>query len=46
MFTIANNLNSLTEKGETFTSKAIDSIMTNEGDLKEDMKDDFFLFRG
>jgi manganese/zinc/iron transport system permease protein len=46
MITISNSLVSLTEKGELFTSKAIDYIVTNEDGLIEDMKDDFFLFRG
>ena len=40
------NIISLTEKGETFTSKAINYIITNEDSQIEDMKDDFFLFRG
>ena len=40
------NIISLTEKGELFTSKAIDYIITNEDAQIEDMKDDFFLFRG
>jgi manganese/zinc/iron transport system permease protein len=40
------NIVSLTEKGNTFTSKAIDYIITNEDTQIEDMKDDFFLFRG
>ncbi|WP_452220547.1 metal ABC transporter permease [Lacinutrix salivirga] len=46
MITIENNVVSLTNKGETFTSKAIDYIITNEDSQIEDMKDDFFLFRG
>ena len=46
MITIANNIVSLTEKGDAFTSKAIDYIITNEDTQIEDMKDDFFLFRG
>lgn len=46
MISIANDLVSLTEKGDKFTSKAIDYILTNEDTLIEDMKDDFFLFRG
>ncbi len=33
-------------QGNTFTSKAIDYIITNEDSQIEDMKDDFFLFRG
>ena len=46
MITIENNVVSLTEKGETFTSLAIDYIITNEDSQIEHMKDDFFLFRG
>ena len=46
MIRIENKIVSLTKKGETFTSKAIDYIVTNEDRLIEDMKDDFFLFRG
>jgi manganese/zinc/iron transport system permease protein len=46
MIGIENNIVSLTEKGKAFTSKAIDYIITNEDTQIEDMKDDFFLFRG
>lgn len=46
MILIENNIVSLTEKGNEFTSKAIDYIITNEDAQIEDMKDDFFLFRG
>lgn len=46
MIHIDNNIVSLTEKGDEFTSKAIDYIITNEDAQIEDMKDDFFLFRG
>ena len=46
MIIINNNIVSLTKKGNTFTSKAIDYIVTNENAQIEDMKDDFFLFRG
>lgn len=46
MITISNELVALTEKGEKFTSKAIEYILTNEDVLIEDMKKDFFLFRG
>lgn len=46
MITIENQVVSLTEKGEIFTSKAIDYIITNDAVLIEDMKADFFLFRG
>lgn len=46
LITIDHDVVSLTEKGNTFTSKAIDYILTNEETLIEDMKADFFLFRG
>ncbi|WP_406685438.1 metal ABC transporter permease [Seonamhaeicola sp. MEBiC1930] len=46
MIIIVNNVVSLTEKGNNFTSQAIDYIMTNEDTKIEYMKDDFFLFRG
>jgi len=46
MILIENNVVSLTKKGDEFTSKAIDYIITNEDAQIEDMKDDFFLFRG
>lgn len=46
MIVIDNKIVSLTEKGDEFTSKAIDYIITNEDAQIEDMKDDFFLFRG
>ncbi len=46
LITIDHDVVSLTEKGNTFTSKAIDYILTNEETLIEDMKEDFFLFRG
>ncbi|MUU78967.1 metal ABC transporter permease [Winogradskyella endarachnes] len=46
MITIEKNIVSLTKKGNEFTSKAINYIMTNEDTQIEDMKDDFFLFRG
>ncbi|RED46495.1 manganese/zinc/iron transport system permease protein [Winogradskyella eximia] len=46
MILIENNIVSLTQKGDEFTSKAIDYIMTNEDAQIEDMKADFFLFRG
>lgn len=46
MITIDNHIVSLTEKGDDFTSQAIDYIITNEDAQIEDMKDDFFLFRG
>lgn len=46
MIDINNNIVSLTEKGNLFTSQAIDYIITNEDAQIEHMKDDFFLFRG
>jgi manganese/zinc/iron transport system permease protein len=46
MIVIDNKIVSLTEKGDEFTSQAIDYIITNEDTQIEDMKDDFFLFRG
>jgi len=46
MVSIKNNIVSLTEKGNNFTSQAIDYIMTNEDSKIEHMKADFFLFRG
>ena len=46
MIHIENKVVSLTKKGDEFTSKAIDYIITNEDAQIEDMKEDFFLFRG
>lgn len=46
MIAIENNIVSLTEKGKTFTSLALDYIITNDDTKIESMKDDFFLFRG
>ena len=46
MIHIEKQVVSLTDKGNEFTSKAIDYIITNEDAQIEDMKDDFFLFRG
>lgn len=46
MIVIHHNIVSLTGKGDEFTSQAIDYIITNEDAQIEDMKDDFFLFRG
>ena len=46
MIDIHNNIVSLTMKGDEFTTQAIDYIITNEDSQIEDMKDDFFLFRG
>ena len=46
MILIQNNVVSLTQKGLDFTEKALDYIITNKNEKIEDMKDDFFLFRG
>ncbi|MFK7783164.1 metal ABC transporter permease [Psychroserpens sp.] len=46
MIEINNNIVSLTPKGDEFTTQAIDYIITNEDSQIEDMKDNFFLFRG
>jgi manganese/zinc/iron transport system permease protein len=37
---------SLTAKGLDFTERALDYIITNKDEKIEDMKNDFFLFRG
>ncbi|WP_116523818.1 metal ABC transporter permease [Seonamhaeicola aphaedonensis] len=46
MIVIKNKIVSLTDKGDAFTTKAIDYIITNKDTQIEYMKDDFFLFRG
>jgi len=46
MIVIDSSIISLTKKGRSFTSKAIDYIMTNKNAEIEEMKDRFFLFRG
>jgi manganese/zinc/iron transport system permease protein len=46
MITIENNVVSLTEKGNDFTNRALEYIITNKDERIEHMKDDFFLFRG
>jgi manganese/zinc/iron transport system permease protein len=46
MILINKSIVSLTEKGDAFTSRAINYIITNEDAQIEDMKEDFFLFRG
>jgi len=46
MITITDSVISLTEKGKSFTDKAIDYIITNDDSEIESMKEDFFLFRG
>ncbi|SCY31019.1 manganese/zinc/iron transport system permease protein [Nonlabens sp. Hel1_33_55] len=46
LITIENQLVSLTNKGLEFTEKALEYIITNKDEKIEDMKNDFFLFRG
>ncbi|MFT7386595.1 MAG: manganese/zinc/iron transport system permease protein, partial [Nonlabens sp.] len=46
MISIQNQVVSLTKKGLEFTEKALDYIITNKDEKIEDMKNDFFLFRG
>ena len=46
MINVSDQIISLTEKGKDFTEKAIDYIITNKDTEIEEMKDDFFLFRG
>lgn len=46
MVTVANEVVSLTEKGQEFTALALEYIITNEDENIEHMKEDFFLFRG
>ena len=46
MISIHNQVVSLTKKGLEFTEKALDYIITNKDEKIEDMKNDFFLFRG
>jgi manganese/zinc/iron transport system permease protein len=46
MITINNQIVTLTKKGLSFTEKALEYIITNKDEKIEDMKDDFFLFRG
>ena len=46
MIQFDKNIVSLTNKGQDFTTQAIDYIITNEDSQIEDMKTDFFLFRG
>lgn len=46
MIQITNDVITLTKKGDQFTSQAIDYILTNDITLIEEMKKDFFLFRG
>jgi len=46
MIDIDNDIVSLTKKGNDFTNKALEYILTNKDEHIENMKDDFFLFRG
>lgn len=46
MISIEGDLVSLTEKGTDFTNRALQYIITNKDEHIEQMKDDFFLFRG
>jgi manganese/zinc/iron transport system permease protein len=46
MITVEDQIISLTTKGDEFTEKAIDYIITNKDTEIEEMKNDFFLFRG
>ena len=46
MITIDEEVVSLTRKGKEFTEKALDYIISNRNEKIEDIKDDFFLFRG
>ncbi len=46
MITIDKKIISLTSKGKHFTDEAINYIITNEDSQIEDIKKDFFLFRG
>ncbi|MEP0480365.1 MAG: metal ABC transporter permease, partial [Nonlabens sp.] len=46
MITMQGEVVALTNKGLKFTEKALDYIITNKDEQIEDMKDDFFLFRG
>lgn len=46
MIEIDKEVVSLTKKGNDFTNKALNYIITNKDEHIEDMKDDFFLFRG
>ena len=46
MISIDNEIVSLTKKGIMFTTTAIDFITDNKGEAIEQMKENFFLFRG
>jgi manganese/zinc/iron transport system permease protein len=46
MIVIVNDIVSLTEKGNTFTENAINYITDNSEEAIEEMKKEFFLFRG
>lgn len=46
MISVKDNIVSLTKKGNRFTTIAIDYITDNKREAIEEMKEDFFLFRG
>ncbi len=46
MITIENDIVSLTDKGYSFTTEAVEYIINNKNSEIENMKDRFFLFRG
>lgn len=46
MVVIKDEIVSLTAKGQDFTDRALEYIMTQRDDQIEDIKEDFFLFRG
>lgn len=46
MITVDADIVSLTKKGDKFTTTAINYITDNKGEAIEEMKEDFFLFRG
>lgn len=46
MISIDDKIVTLTDKGTEFTDRALEFIITNKTQAIEEMKDDFFLFRG
>ncbi len=46
MISIEKNIVTLTDKGQKFTERALEFIITNKTSEIELMKEDFFLFRG
>lgn len=46
MISIDDKIVTLTDKGVEFTDRALEFIITNKTQAIEEMKDDFFLFRG